>query len=63
MKREPGYYWVKYMGEWWVARFYANGAPLMKNKGPMWVFASKGGWLYHEHEFEEIDERQIIRQP
>lgn len=53
MKREPGYYWVKYDGEWEIAMWFE------------WI-PGKYEWNFFDRsktdsDFEEIDERRIER--
>jgi hypothetical protein len=45
--REPGYYWVKYEGEWRIYEYYGDGY----------------GWYLSrtDDEFDEIDENRIVR--
>lgn len=50
MKRKNGYYWVKYNKQWIIAKYYAN---------KHWDI----GISINEGEFDEIDERQIVREP
>lgn len=51
--RQPGYYWVKYKGEWTVAKWAAAG------NLSMWIYS---GYDFEDSFFEEIDERRIERQ-
>lgn len=53
MNRQPGYYWVKYRGEWEIAKWYEY----MTGKFE-WDFF---GLQYEDDYFEEIDERRIER--
>lgn len=54
MKREPGYYWVKYGGDWIIARYCVVG---------YWMSPDFNDKMYHEDsDFEQIDERRIERQ-
>lgn len=49
--REPGYYWVKYTGEWIICEWL----------DPDWYFINAIG-TSDDSAFEEIDERRIERQ-
>lgn len=54
--RKPGYYWVKYDGEWFIAKWRLE------------CVLSKFEWdlfdrSYEDYDFEEIDEHRIERQP
>jgi len=50
--RQPGYYWVKYKGEWIIANF-------TKNDG--W-YTIENGVQKIDNYFDEIDEHQITRE-
>ena len=52
MKREEGYYWVKYRGDWIIAEYTHELRPkwyVIGNECP-----------FHEREFSEINENRII---
>jgi hypothetical protein len=54
MNRQPGYYWVKYEGEWVIAQWWYD------------KFFKKHSWQLGDIEmdhsdFEEIDEKRIER--
>lgn len=46
--REKGYYWVKHEGEWMIAFWY----------GPNWEL---GHWSLEDKDFDEIDERRLVK--
>jgi hypothetical protein len=54
MKRRSGYYWVNLFGEWYIGQFYGNFETIHD-----WQV---NGEAYMEEEFDEIDEKQIIRE-
>jgi len=55
IKREAGFYWVKYEGVWQVASWETSWRNVKE-----WALA--GCELYKENsEMEEIDERRIVR--
>lgn len=49
-EREEGYYWVKYKGEWKVAKW-----------SPSNRFVAVNGLSFSDSEFDEIDENRIER--
>lgn len=57
MKRTPGYYWVKYNGEWTVGQYTLD-------KVGKWGLPSSfyDNWWVEDSDFEEIDERRIERE-
>ncbi len=52
MERESGYYWVKIKGEWIVAQW---------DKSMDWWVITGNEHLFYDSDFEEIDERRIVR--
>lgn len=54
MKREPGFYWVKFWNVWTVAEYYNSDT-----YGPLWAVP---GWAdsKKEEELDEINETRII---
>jgi len=52
MKRESGYYWVKYRQEWIIASYG-------KLSNCWWICFSEE--IYHNTDFEKIDETPITR--
>lgn len=56
MKRETGYYWVKFENDWCIG-FYNNQERIFP-----WTFVAND-FSFKENEIEEIDERPVIRQP
>jgi hypothetical protein len=54
--REPGFYWVKYKGEWVVAQWFEH-----TEKVQSWYIINNDYELGDQH-FEEIDERRITRE-
>lgn len=53
MERESGYYWVKIKGEWIVAQW---------DKSMDWWVITGNEHLFYDSDFEEIDERRIVRE-
>ena len=51
MKRQTGYYWVKRMGVWHVAKYYQDGE--------FWVLCSTSQTSKKDKHFELINERRI----
>lgn len=50
--RQSGFYWVKYRNIWIIVEFYSpRGA---------WIHNDEG--LMYDNDFDQIDERRIIRQ-
>jgi len=56
MKRELGYYWVKYRGEWRIAK-YAPGDKMFIES---WDLVGSFRPFLKDSDFEEIDEEIII---
>jgi hypothetical protein len=59
MKRDSGYYWVKYKGEWHIAYYrHAN-----KDNPDAWTLTAyvDDSWWFYDSDFEEIDENKITR--
>lgn len=53
MRREGGFYWVKYVDEWMIAEWYAPWGH--------WQ-TSQSSKVFHDSDFIEIDERPIVRE-
>ena len=56
MKREPGFYWVKFQGHWKIKQWTK---PIC---GDGFFVESNGDFCASECFMEEIDERQIVRE-
>jgi len=54
MNRQPGYYWVKYKGNWIVAEWLLNS---------WWPSCAESDQSWSDDYFDEIDERRIEREP
>jgi hypothetical protein len=61
MKREEGYYWVKYEDEWHIAQYRHE----QKEAPAAWTLCAyvDDSWWHYDGDFEEIDERRISREP
>lgn len=49
--REPGYYWVRYFGDWVVSEW----------NGEHWLITGSGLLSRSDEDMDEIDERRIER--
>lgn len=54
MNREPGYYWVKETGQWYIA--YYSG----ESTHPWFINGENRA--FGKHYWDEIDERRIVRE-
>jgi hypothetical protein len=52
MKREAGYYWIKYHNDWLIAEY--------NPEVDYWFFVGDGDNCWMESELEKIDENQIL---
>jgi hypothetical protein len=61
MNRKPGYYWVKYKGEWHIAyyRLATHDSP------DAWTLTAyvDDSWWFYDSDFDQIDEKIIQHEP
>ncbi len=63
MKRKDGYYWVKYCGDWIIAKYttYHDFDSSYSSWSFIGIDYKKHTWGACDEDFEEIDNNQIIK--